>query len=61
MSGKEILTELEKNEDPQFFVFRKPRIFLTSTRVDDLPDEIQELLGEFVDIIVDELPHSFHG
>jgi hypothetical protein len=59
MSGKELLTELEKNEDPQFFVVRKPRIVLTSTRVDDLPDEIQELLGEFVDIIVDELPRSF--
>ena len=37
----------------------KLRIVLTSTRVDDLPDEIQELLGEFADIIVDELPHSF--
>jgi hypothetical protein len=56
MSGKEILTELEKNEDPQFFVVRKPRIFLTSKRVDDLPEEIQQLLGEFADIIVDELP-----
>jgi hypothetical protein len=59
MSGKELLIELEKNEDPQFFIVRKPRIVLTITRVDDLPDEIQELLGEFVDIIVDELPRSF--
>jgi hypothetical protein len=58
MSGKELLTEMEKKEDPQFFVVRKPRIVLTSTRVDDLPDEIQELLGEFADIIVDELPRS---
>jgi hypothetical protein len=58
MSGKELLTEMEKNEDPQFFVVRKPKIVLTSTRVDDLPEEIQELLGEFVDIIVDELPRS---
>ena len=49
---------MNKNEDPQFFVFRKPRIVLTSTRVDDLPDEIQEPLGEFTDIIVDELPRS---
>jgi hypothetical protein len=38
------------------FVVRKLRIVLTSTRVDDLPEEIQELLEEFVDIIVDELP-----
>jgi hypothetical protein len=58
MSGKELLTEMEKKEDPQFFVVRKPRIVLTSTRVDDLPEEIQELLGEFTDIIVDELPRS---
>jgi hypothetical protein len=58
MSGKELLTEMEKNEDPQFFVVRKPRSVLTSTRVDDFPEEIQELLGEFVDIIVDELPRS---
>jgi hypothetical protein len=58
MSGKELLTEMEKNEDPQFFVVRKPRIVLTSTRVDDLPEEIQELLGKFADIIVDELPRS---
>jgi hypothetical protein len=59
MSGKEIFTEMEKKEDTQFFVVRKPRIVLTRTRVDDLPEEIQELLGEFADIIVDELPRSF--
>jgi hypothetical protein len=39
-------------------VVRKPNIVLTNTRVDDLPEEIQELLEEFADIIVDELPHS---
>jgi hypothetical protein len=59
MSGKELLTEVKKKEDPQFFVVRKSRIVITSTRVDDLLDEVQELLEEFVDIIVDELPHSF--
>jgi hypothetical protein len=37
---------------------RKPRIFLTSIRVDDLLEEIQKLLEEFADIVVDELPHS---
>jgi hypothetical protein len=39
-------------------VVRKLRIVLTSTRVDDLPEEVQELLEEFIDIVVDELPHS---
>ena len=46
MSGKELLTEVKKKEDPQFCLVRKPRIVLTSTRVDDLPEEVQELLEE---------------
>jgi hypothetical protein len=58
MSGKELLNKVKKKEDPQFIVVRKPRIVLTSTRVDDLPKEVQELLEEFADIIVDELPRS---
>jgi hypothetical protein len=58
MSGKELLTEDKKKEDPQFIVVRKLKIVLTSTRVDDLPKEVQELLGEFTDIVVDELPRS---
>ena len=37
---------------------RKPKIVLTRTRVDDFPEEVQELLEEFVDIVVDELPRS---
>jgi hypothetical protein len=39
-------------------VVKKPKIVLTSTRVDDLPEEVQKLLEEFVDIVVDELPRS---
>jgi hypothetical protein len=58
MSGKELLAEVKKKEDPQFFVVRKEKVVLTSTRVDDLPEKIQELLEEFTDIVVDELPHS---
>jgi hypothetical protein len=58
MSGKELLTKVKKKEDPQFFVVKKPRIVLTSTRVDDLVEEVQELLEEFSDIVVDELPCS---
>jgi hypothetical protein len=37
---------------------KKPRVILTSTYVEDLPEEIQELLENFADIVVDELPHS---
>jgi hypothetical protein len=58
MSGKELLKEVKKKEDTQFIVVRKPKIVLTSTKIDDFPEEIQELLEEFVDIIVDELPCS---
>jgi hypothetical protein len=58
MSGKELLTEVKKKEEPQFIVVRKSKIVLTNTRVDDLPEEVHELLGEFVDIVVDKLPHS---
>jgi hypothetical protein len=59
MSGKELLTEVKNKEDPQFIVVRKLKIVLTSTRVDDFPEEVQGLLEEFVDIELDELPHLF--
>jgi hypothetical protein len=58
MSGKELLKEVKKDQEMQFVVVRKPRVILTNTFVDDLPEEIQELLENFVDIVVDELPHS---
>jgi hypothetical protein len=58
MSGKEVLSEVKKKEDTQFIVVRKPRVVLTSTRIDDLKEEIQKLLEEFVDIVVDKLPCS---
>jgi hypothetical protein len=58
MSGKELLIEVKKKEDQQFIVVRKPKIVLTNKRVDDLTEEVQELLEEFVDIVVDKLPCS---
>jgi CBS domain containing-hemolysin-like protein len=56
MSGKELLNEVKKKEDTQFVVVRKPRIVLTTTSVYDLLEKIQELLEDFTDIVVDELP-----
>jgi hypothetical protein len=58
MSGKELLNEVKKEQEMQFVVVRNPRVILTSTYVDDLPVEIQELLDNFADIVVDELPRS---
>jgi hypothetical protein len=40
-------------------VVRKPRVILTSTTMDDFPEEVQELLEIFSDIVMDELPNSF--
>jgi hypothetical protein len=59
MSGKELLSDVNKEKEMKFVVVRKPRVILTSTSMDDLPEEIQELLENFVDIVVDELPSSF--
>jgi hypothetical protein len=42
----------------QFVVLRKPIVILTSTSMEDMPKEFQELLDNFVDIVVDELPNS---
>jgi hypothetical protein len=42
----------------QFVVVGKPRVILTRTSMNDFPVEVQELLDEFFDIVVDELPHS---
>jgi hypothetical protein len=58
MSGKELLDEVKKEEEMQFVSGEKTRFILTSTKIDDLPEEIQELLEEFADIVVDELPCS---
>jgi hypothetical protein len=58
MSGKELLDQVKKCEEMQFVVVRKPRVILTNTSIDDLPEKIQELLENFVDIVVDDLPCS---
>jgi hypothetical protein len=53
MSGKELLREVKKKQEMQFVVVRKPRVVLTSTSMDDLPEEAKELLDNFDDIVVD--------
>jgi hypothetical protein len=58
MSGKELLKEVKKEQEMQFVVVRKPIFILTSTSMDDLPEEAHELLDNFADIVVDEMPNS---
>jgi hypothetical protein len=40
MSGKEILKEVKEEQKIQFTVVRNPRFILTSTSMDDLPEEV---------------------
>jgi hypothetical protein len=59
MSGKEILTEVKKKEEPQFLVVRKPKIVLTSTRVDDWKIDIliiETHTSKWVGLAVGETP-----
>jgi hypothetical protein len=58
MSGKELLKEVKKEKEMQFVVVGKLRVILTSTSMEKFPIEVQELLDEFTDIVVDELPHT---
>jgi hypothetical protein len=58
MSGKKLLKEVKEEQEMQFVVVRKPKVVLTSTSMDELPEEIQELLEIFANIVVDEFPNS---
>jgi hypothetical protein len=58
MSGKELLREVKKGQEMQFIVVKKPRVIFTSNSMDDFPEEIRELLDNFADIVVDEMPNS---
>eukprot|EP00253_Pinus_taeda_P011709 PITA_11709 len=58
MSGKKLLQEVRKGEEMYFVVIGRPKVILTSTNLDDLPQEIKTLLNGFVDIIVDEFPNA---
>jgi hypothetical protein len=58
MSGKELLKEVKEEHEMQLAMVRKPRVVLTNTSMDELPEEVQELMENFVDIVVDELPNS---
>jgi hypothetical protein len=40
-----------------FDVVRKPIVILKITLMNDLPEEVEEFLENFVDIVVDELPN----
>ena len=57
LSGKEYLKQVEEAE-VNYVVVCKPRVVTVKTNVTDLPEEIQEMLSEYRDIVVDDLPNE---
>ena len=53
-----MLQEIQKEEDLHFSLVGNPKVILTSTNLDDFPDEVKTFLDEYADIIVDELPNQ---
>ena len=42
-----------------FPIVGKPKVILTSKNLENLPVEIKNMLDDYVDIVVDELPSKF--
>eukprot|EP00253_Pinus_taeda_P016900 PITA_16900 len=55
VDGKEFLKQIEDDE-VKHVVVRRPRAVLLHTEIFGLPEEIQDLLQQFSDIVVDDLP-----
>ena len=55
--GKEYLQQIEK-EELIYAVVCKPRVVTMKNNMTDLPEEIQDILSEFSDIVVDDLPNE---
>eukprot|EP00253_Pinus_taeda_P004974 PITA_04974 len=58
MGGKQVLKQIEDSE-VSYVVVRRAKMVLLHTEVPDLPAEIQQMLQEFNDIVVDDLPDKF--
>ena len=57
LPGKEYLQQVEE-EKLNYAMVDKTRVVTMKTNVTDLPEEIQDMLGEYRDIVVDELPNE---
>ena len=56
MGGKEFLQQM--NEEEVSYAIICKLVIVTKTNLSDLPIEIQNMLSEFGDIIVDDLPNE---
>ncbi|XP_057842038.1 uncharacterized protein LOC131051497 [Cryptomeria japonica] len=57
MGGKEFLHQM-KTKEVNFALVGKLKGVVTSTKLLDLPEEIQDMLKENIDIVVDDLPDA---
>eukprot|EP00253_Pinus_taeda_P004493 PITA_04493 len=55
MGGKQFVKQIEENE-VNYAIVRRTKTVLPNTKKSELPTEIQEMLEEFKDIVVDDLP-----
>ena len=55
MGGKEFLKQIKDNEI-KYVIVRRPKTVLLHNEIADFPEEIQDMLQEFSDIVVDDLP-----
>ena len=58
MSSKELLQEIQKEEDLHFSLVGKPKVILTSTNLDDFPVEVKNLLDQWANLIVNDFPND---
>ena len=58
LTRKKYLQQLEE-EELSYVVMCKPKVVMTKTTISDMPEEIREMLDEFGDIVVDDLPDEF--
>jgi hypothetical protein len=52
VNGKSFMQDI-KMEEVHFSMIGKPKVILTSTNLNDLPEEVKYLSDEFFDIVVD--------
>ena len=58
MVGEKEFLETMKEEGEDFAIVIRLKAGMTTSRVDDVPSEVQTLLKKYGEVVVDELPSS---
>ena len=51
ISGKELLHEIDKSEEVHFSIVGRPKVILTSTNLNDFPEEEVEALSKKIEVV----------